>query len=79
MRPGQQVSYTDSKGKRHEATVTAIAGTGESGMKTLDLAVDDGVATNVPHGDDRESGEGFWLLEDEEVPAPVARRKKRAK
>ena len=76
MKTGQTVLYVDPKGKRHEATVAAIAGTGASGLKTLDLALEAGEVKNVPHRDDRESGAGFWLLVGEEAPsAPVARRK----
>ena len=83
MRIGQQVRYFDAKGKRHEATITAIAGSGASGNKALDLAVDDGAAENVPHGADHGRGDGFWLLEGEEIAstarAPEARRRKREK
>lgn len=73
MRVNNRVTYEDPKGKRHAATVTAIAGTGESGRKTLDLSFDGGKAENVPHGADSEKGEGFWLLETETESPPERR------
>lgn len=72
MKIGKRVTY-QVKGARHAATVTAIAGTGESGRKTLDLSFDGGTAENVPHGVDREKGEGFWLLETETETPPERR------
>lgn len=72
MKIGKRVTY-EVKGKRRAATVTAIAGTGESGRKTLDLEYDGGTAENVPHGVDRGPNEGFWLLETETETPPERR------
>lgn len=71
---GKQIVFIDKAGKKHEATVTALVTSGATG-KTLDLTYEAGKATNVAHGADHAPGEGFWLLEGEATPVPVARRK----
>lgn len=72
MQPGKRVTFK-FKGTEAAATVTAVAGTGPSGKKTLDLVFDGGNAENVPHGDDRQGNNPFWLL-DTETDTPPDRR-----
>lgn len=65
MQKNQEVSYVDAKGDRHIATITEIVGKGPSHYKTLDLSYrqdgKDRQAAAVPHENDAEPGEPFWL------------------
>jgi hypothetical protein len=71
MQIGKKVVFVDKSGKKHDATVTAIGISGDTG-KTLDLTYDGGEQSNVAHGADHAAGEGFWLLLDEEAPPVLA-------
>jgi len=74
MRIGDRVTYEDARGKRHAASVTALAGTGKSGAKMLDLSFDGGTATNVPHsGDIGDGSAGCWHLASETAQPPERR------
>lgn len=68
MRAGQQVRYVRG-GTVHDATVSAVTGSGPSGYKTLDLRLPDSTAKDVPHATDAE--DGYWSLE----PATALRRR----
>lgn len=90
MKEGQRVTYVDAGGKAHRATVSAVAGTGKSGYKTLDLTVGDETLEGVQHAGDVEAGEAHWTLEstrtaeksaeqmaEEAEPKPAKRRGKK--
>lgn len=76
MRTGQTVGYIDASGERHTAEITAVVGTGPSLFKRLDLRYradgEDVELEDVPHENDAEGGEGFWLEKGVQRREPVA-------
>ena len=67
MRIGDVVTYLDGRGGKHQATVTAVVGSGESGYKRLNLAYFlDGVLfgpQSVPHVGDIDGNDCWYLGE----------------
>ena len=66
MRAGKSVTYVDKSGRKHNATVTAVTGTGLSGYKVLSLEYVIGKRSvaieDAPHEGDH-SGGGYWYDE----------------
>lgn len=87
MKIGDTVNfYNIEDGKRRDAQVTALAGTGDSRKKVLHLQYADGdqdvKVRDVKHLDDAERRESFWLLKGDhaprgwnEVPKPSSKKK----
>lgn len=74
MRGGDLVVYHGVDGRRHQATVTSLSGTGESGFKILDLQLPGGTqVTGIVHESDRTTGSGYWTERDAlpESPTPA--------
>lgn len=65
MRPGDTVAYIDIADARHQATIKEVGKPGPSNFKTLDLVYrsegEDVTAEGVPHENDAEAGQAFWL------------------
>lgn len=78
MRIGDPITFIDTKGNEHGATVTGVPDTGPSGKKILNLEYRDArqiavVVEGVVHGDDRESGKSYWQLVTESDDPPDRR------
>lgn len=66
MRPGKSVTYLTPDGHGKPAVIVAVVGTGASGVKRLDLRLNDAlVVLDVPHERDAHTGEGAWIEWDE--------------
>lgn len=61
MRVGQKVSFIDLKDERHTGTIVDIVGTGASLFKKLNIQVGGQTVEDVPHENDAEVGDEFWL------------------
>lgn len=71
MKIGTRVTYVDSAGEKHDATVTEVGPRGPSGSRTVDLTLDDGgKRSDVPHAADGKGTRTYWI---EATPPPVER------
>lgn len=61
MKTGTRVTYVDSKGGEHPATVTEVGERGPSGSRVVSLELDDGgTKSEVPHAADGKGTRTYW-------------------
>lgn len=77
MRIGHLITYVDTRGNEHPATLTEITGGGPSGYKEVTLKhgeKQDIEVKAVPHYLDAKNGKGpYWLLPEEAEQWPDRR------
>ncbi len=62
MRAGQQVTFVDTDGAEHQATVVAVKGGDTPGPRILDLKVGQDAVSDVVHETLAASGQVHWKL-----------------